>query len=157
MTTLKEAANEFLAHKRIAVAGVSRKGDVAANGIYRKLRDAGYQVFPTNPNAEMVEGDTCYPDLKSIPGGVEGVVVATHPDVSEQVVRECVEIGVNQVWLHRSFGEGSVSEEAVAFARENKIKIIPGGCPMMFVEPVDFGHKCIRWFTGLTGGTPKEV
>ncbi len=157
MMTLKEAVDDFLAQKRIAVAGVSRSGDVAANGIYRKLRDSGYEVFPTNPNAEMVEGDPCYPNLKSIPGGVDAVVVATHPDVSEQVVRECAEIGVSRVWLHRSFGEGSVSDSAIEVARENGVTIIPGWCPMMFVEPVDFGHKCIRWFKSLTGGLPKEV
>lgn len=157
MTTLKEAVDDFLAQERIAVAGVSRSGDVAANAIYRKLRDAGYQVYPTNPNADTVEGDACYSDLKSIPGGVSGVVVATHPDVTYAVVQECVDIGVKRIWLHRSFGQGSVSDSAVALAREKGLTIIPGGCPMMFVEPVDFGHKCIRWLSNATGGLPKEV
>ncbi len=157
MATLKEAAEDFLSQKRIAVAGVSRKGDVAANGIYRKLRDAGYQVYPTNPNASTVEGDQCYPDLKSIPGGVDGVLIATHPEITRDVVQECIDLGIGRVWLHRSFGQGSFSEDAIQVARENNVTIIPGGCPMMFVEPVDFGHKCIRWFTSMTGGTPREV
>jgi predicted CoA-binding protein len=157
MATLQEAVDDFLSQKRLAVAGVSRSGNEAANGIFRKLRDAGYEVYPTNPKAEEVEGVPCYPDLKSIPEGIDGVVVATHPDMTEQVVRESVEIGVTRLWLHRSFGQGSVSDAAVELARENNITIIPGGCPMMFVEPVDIGHKCIRWFTGLTGSLPKEV
>ncbi len=157
MVTITEAVNDFLAQNRIAVAGVSRSKNAAANAIYRKLRDAGYEVVPTNPKADNVEGDPCYPDLKSIPNTVDGVVIATHPAVAEQIVRECAELGIKRVWLHRSFGQGSMSEEAVTLAQQNQIKIIPGGCPMMFVEPVDFGHKCIRWFTSLTGNLPKEV
>ena len=157
MATLQEAVDDFLSQKRLAVAGVSRSGNEAANGIFRKLRDAGYEVYPTNPKAKEVEGVPCYRDLKSIPDGIDRVVVATHPDMTEEVVRESVEIGVTHLWLHRSFGQGSVSDAAVKLARENNINIIPGGCPMMFVEPIDIGHKCIRLFTGLTGSLPKEV
>lgn len=157
MSTLSEAVSDFLAQKRIAVAGVSRNEGQAANTVYKKLRDAGYQVFPVNPKAEEVEGDPCYADIKSIPGGVDGVVIATPPQATDQVVRECAEAGISRIWMHRSFGEGSVSSEAIDFCRENNITVIPGGCPMMFCEPVDFGHKCIRWILNLTGGLPKQV
>lgn len=157
MPTLQETVTDFLAQKRIAVVGVSRSGEAAANAIYKKLRETGYQVFAVNPNATELEGDRCYPDVQSIPGGVEGAVIATHPQVTEQIVRECAEAGVSRVWLHRSFGEGSVSSKAVDFCRENNLTVIPGGCPMMFCEPVDFGHKCIRWVLNMTGGLPKQI
>ena len=157
MKTMQQAVDEFLALKRIAVAGVSRTGESAGNPVYLKLRGAGYEVFATNPRAEEIEGDTCYPDLKSIPGGVEGVVAATHPKATLQVVQECSELGISYVWMHRSFGDGSVSQEAVNFCQENGIQVIPGGCPMMYCDPVDFGHKCIRWILGFSGGLPKEV
>jgi predicted CoA-binding protein len=157
MSTLNETVSDFLAQKRIAVAGVSRNGDAAANLIYRKLRDAGYQVFPVNPNASEVEGDTCYAKVSSIPDGVDGVVIATQPQVTDQIVRECAEAGISRIWMHRSFGEGSVSPEAVAYCQEKNITVIPGGCPMMFCEPVDFGHKCMRWMLNLTGGLPKQI
>ena len=157
MSTLKESVNDFLAQERIAVAGVSRSGDAAANLIYKKLRDAGFQVFPVNPNAEEVEGDTCYANISSIPQGVDGVVIATQPQVTDQIVRECADAGVSRIWMHRSFGTGSVSDEAVNYCREKNITVIPGGCPMMFCEPVDFGHKCMRWILNLTGGLPKQV
>lgn len=147
---------DFLAQKRIAIAGVSRhpQGE-AANVVYRKLREAGYQVFPINPNAERVEGDRCYPNLKSISPPVDAVVIATRPEAAEQLVHECAEIGVSRVWMHRSFGPGSVSDAATQFCRDNQITVIPGGCPMMFCQPVDFGHKCMRWILNLTGGLPK--
>lgn len=157
MPTLEETVGDFLAQKRIAVAGVSRRGREAANLIYRKLRSRGYLVFAINPNSEEVEGDICYPDLKSIPGGVDGIVIATHPKVTDQIVRECAELGISRMWIHRSFGNGSVSEAAVDFCRENNLTVIPGGCPMMYCEPVDIGHKCMRWVLNLTGGLPKQV
>ena len=151
----KKAVEDFLAQRRLAVTGVSRSGAEAANLIYRKLREAGYEVFAVNPNAAEVEGDRSYPDLKSIPGSVDGVVVATHPRVSEQIVKDCAELGIARVWMHRSFGAGSVSAAAVQFCRDKGITVIAGGCPMMFCKPVDVGHRCMRWILGLTGGLPR--
>lgn len=150
------AIQDFLAQKRLAVAGVSRnpKGS-AANLIYHKLRETGYEVFPINPNAEMIEGERCYPNLKAISPRVDGVVIATRPEIAEQIVHECAEIGVSRVWMHRSFGAGSLSEAAVKFCHEHHIAVIAGGCPMLFCPPVDFGHKCMRWILQATGGLPK--
>ena len=157
MPSIEEAANDFLAQKRIAIVGVSRSGDVAANSIYKRFRSVGYDVFPVNPNAEKVEGDPCFSSVKTIPGGVDAVVVATHPKASEQVVRDCAEAGVSKVWIHHSFGEGSFSAEAVDFCRENDISVIPGGCPLMFGKTADFGHRCMRFIFNLSGRIPKEV
>lgn len=159
MVTLKQAATDFLSRNRIAVAGVSRSGGAShgANVLYKGLRDAGYQVFAVNPNADEVEGDPCYRDLKSIPGGVDAVVVGTAPAHSAEVVRDCAELGVGQVWLHRSFGGGSVSDEAVEVGREAGITVIAGACPMMYLPKADFGHRCMRVVLGLTGGLPKEA
>lgn len=153
--TLADAAREFLSQRRIAVAGASRSGDTAGNAIYRKLRDAGYEVFAVNPNADQIEGDPSYKNLASIPEGVDAVVVATHPKVSANVVRECAELGIKRVWIHRAFGAGSMSDEASEIAREAGIDVIPGACPMMFCEPVDVGHKCIKWVLGALGKMPE--
>ena len=155
---LAAAVEEFLAQKRIAVAGVSRtRTDEAANLIYRKLRETGYEVFAINPNATTLEGDDCYPDLTSGPGGVDAVVAATHPEVTPEVVRQCVDLGIGHVWMHRSFGQGSVSAAAVKLCEENGIRVIAGGCPMMFCAPVDVGHRCMRWFLSLTGKLPRAA
>jgi hypothetical protein len=43
------------------------------------------------------------------------------------------------------------------YGAQKNLSIVPAGCPMMFCEPVDFGHKCMRWVLNLTGGLPKEV
>lgn len=157
MTTLNEAVADFLAQKRIAVAGVSRSSGEAANLVYRTLRGRGYETFAINPNASEVEGDICFPNLAAVPGDADAVVVATTPDIAESVVRECADAGVSRVWLHRSFGGGSVSDAAVDFCRGHGITAIAGGCPLMFLEGADFGHRCMRLVLGLTGGLPKEV
>jgi predicted CoA-binding protein len=155
MPDLHDAVADFLGQKRIAVAGVSRGGGQAANIIYKKLRASGYEVFAVNPHAEELEGDRSYPALASIPEGVEAVVIATHPRVTDLIVRECAELGIQRVWMHRSLGRGSVSAAAVRFCQEKGISIIPGSCPMMFLEPVDFAHRCGRWILRLTGGLPR--
>ena len=156
MTLLQAAVDDFLAQRRIAVVGVSRSPNQAANAIYRKLRDGGHEVFAVNPAATgTLEGDRAYPALDAIQGGVDAVVVATHPDVSKRVVLDCATLGIRRVWLHRSFGEGSVSEAAVESGRKAGLTIIPGACPMMFAQPVDLGHRCIRWLLKATRGLPK--
>jgi predicted CoA-binding protein len=145
---------EFLGGKRFAVAGVSRQTGQAANAIYHKLRSSGYEVFPVNPNAAEVEGTRCYSDLRSIPGKLDGVVVATHPSVSAQLVRQCSERGVGKVWFHRSFGQGSVSDNAIQECKTLGIKCIVGGCPLMYCEPIDIAHRCMRWWLRLQGRVP---
>jgi uncharacterized protein len=155
MTRIPESVARFLRGNRLAVAGVSRHGDVAANAVFKKLRDGGYEVFPVNPNAETVEGVQCYPDVASIPGDLAGVVIATHPGVSASIVRQCKERGVTLVWLHRSFGEGSASGEAILECKRLGMECIVGGCPLMFCEPVDIGHKCMRWWLQRRERVPK--
>src|SRR5438067_13648557 len=104
----KQAAEQFLTQKRIAVTGVSRSPkDHGANVVYRRLRDRGYSVFAVNPNAAVVEGDACFADLSAIPGGVDAVVIATGPDHAVETVKECVALGIDRVWMHRGPGPGS--------------------------------------------------
>jgi predicted CoA-binding protein len=156
MATIKEAADEFLAHKRVAVTGVSRTpSDHGANTVFKRLRDRGYDVFAVNPNADQVEGTQCYSDLKSIPGGVDAVVIGTRPSVADDTMRECVDLGIHHVWMHRGPGAGSVSPTATAYGREHGITVIDGGCPCMFGPTADFGHKVMRVF--LSSHVPKTV
>ena len=157
MTPLKQAADEFLSQHRIAVAGVSRDAKQPANLIYRRLRDTGHTVFAVNPNAEEVEGDRCYGSVASIPDGVDGVVIVTPPDASAEVVADCATAHVPRVWLHRGMGPGSTSDQAIALCRTHGISVIPGGCPCMFGETADPGHKCMRAMLRVTGKLPRAV
>jgi predicted CoA-binding protein len=158
MPTIKEAASEFLAHRRVAVTGVSRHPEThGSNVVYKRLRERGYEVFAVNPNADEVEGDRCYHALRSIPGGVEAVVIGTRPERAEDTVRECADLGIAHVWMHRGPGGGSVSEEAADYGRKHGMTVIDGGCPCMFGPTADFGHKVMRSVFTLTGNVPREV
>ena len=156
MQSIKEAASAFLASKRVAVTGVSRTPKThGSNNVYRRLRERGYEVFAVNPNADQVEGDPCYHDLKSIPDGVQAVVIGTRPEIAEDTMRECAELGITQVWMHRGPGAGSVSDPAAAYGRQHGITVIDGGCPLMFGPTADFGHKVLRFV--YSGKIPKQV
>ena len=152
MEKIKDVAEQFLADKRVAVTGVSRKpGAHGSNAVYQRLRSRGYDVFAVNPNAEQVEGDRCYHDLGSIPGGVDWVVIGTRPETAEATMRECDDLGIKHVWMHRGPGKGSVSETAATYGREHGITVIDGGCPCMFGPTADGGHKAMRAVLSLTG------
>src|SRR6187200_54610 len=156
MPKIKEAASEFLTNRRVAVTGVSRHPkNHGSNVVYQRLRARGYEVFAVNPNA--VEVDACYRDLRSIPGGVDAVVIATRPETAEETMRECAELGIGHVWMHRGPGPGSVSETAAAYGRDRGITVIAGGCPCMFDPAADFGHKAMRAVLTLTGKVPRKV
>ncbi len=155
--SLKEKIADFLAQPRIAVAGVSATRPLPGTLIYRKLKGAGHQVVAILPGATTFEGDPCYPDLTSIPGGLGGVVIATRPALTIELVRQAAAAGVPRVWMHESLARKgtSVSAEAVAICQEHGIMLIAGACPMMYCAPVDLGHRCMRWMMGATGGLPQ--
>ena len=151
MSKIDSLVQDFLAQKKIAVVGVSDKRETGCNLGYRKLKAAGYTVYAVNPRLTSFEGDACYPDLKSTPEVPEAVFILTNPKVTEQIVQQCVELGVKRVWMHclmgtrpgLAAGMTSVSQDAVRMCRKNGITVIPGGCPNQFLKP-DFGHTLMR-------------
>ena len=158
MTPMKDAARQFLDSRRIAVTGVSRTpSGHGGNVVFQRLRDRGYEVFAVNPSAETVEDSPSYPDLSSIPGGVEAVVIATSPTHAAATMREAVDLGIRQVWMHRSFGGGSVSDSATAYGRERGVTVIDGGCPLMFEPTSDGGHRFMCRLLTLFGKVPRTV
>lgn len=158
MIDVKEAAARFLANKRIAVTGVSRTpASHGANVVYCRLRDRGYTVFAVNPNAPEVEGDRAFPNLTSIPGRVDAVVIGTSSERSEATMREVVDLGIKWVWMHRAFGKGSVCDDATVFGREHGVTVIDGGCPLMFAPTSDPMHRFARLVSRMTGKVPTKV
>jgi uncharacterized protein len=154
----KVAAAQFLAGKRIAVTGVSRTPQGhGSNVVYQRLRERGYDVFAINPNTDQVEGDRCYPTLSAVPGGVDAVVIGTRPETADATVRECADLGIKQVWMHRSLDAGSVSATATEYGRSHGITVIDGGCPLMYEPVADAGHKVMRCVLSCTGKVPRTV
>jgi predicted CoA-binding protein len=159
MAKIDELVKDFLALKKIAVVGVSDKRETGCNLNYQKFKTSGYQVFAINPRMQTFDGITCYPDLKSLPEKPDGVFILASPKVTDQIVQECVDLGVDHVWMHCMMGTKpglagsmtSVSQDAVTKCRANGINVIPGSCPNQFLKP-DVGHGMMRklWrFFGL--------
>ena len=148
MAKIDELVQGFLAQKKVAVVGVSDKRETGCNDAYKKFKAAGYQVYAVNPRISNFQGDPCYEDLKSIPEKPDAVFMLTSPKVTEQVVQQCVDLGVKHVWMHCMMGTKpglaagmtSVSQPAVEMCKANGIAVIPGACPNQFLNP-DGGHK----------------
>jgi uncharacterized protein len=158
MKKLENLVQDFLAQKKIAVVGISDKRETGCNAAYKNFKKNGYQVYPVNPRIASYQNDTCYPDLKSIPEKVDAVFILASPKVTEQIVRQCAELGIKHVWMHCMMGTklglaagmSSVSQSAVEVCKANGITVIPGSCPNQFLEP-DFGHKMMRGLFGMFG------
>jgi predicted CoA-binding protein len=151
MSKIDTLVQDFLAQKKIAVVGVSDKRETGCNQGYRKFKSAGYAVSAVNPHLTTFDGDPCYPDLKSIPEKPDAVFILANPRITEQIVQQCVDLGIQRVWMHclmgtkpgLGAGSTSVSPEAVRMCQENGITVIPGSCPNQFLNP-DFGHALMR-------------
>jgi len=151
MSKLDILVQDFLAQKKVAIVGVSDKRESGCNLAYKNFKENGYQVYAVNPRMTTYDGTACYPDLKSIPEKPDAVFILTSPKTTEQIVQQCVELGIKQVWMHclmgtkPGLGAGmtSVSQDAVQMCRENGIAVIPGACPNQFLKP-DFGHALMR-------------
>ncbi len=147
MAQIDRLVQDFLAQKRIAVVGVSDKRETGCNLGYRKFKEAGYIVSAVNPRLATFDGAPCYPDLKSIPEKPDAVFILANPKVTEQIVQQCVDLGIKHVWMHCMMGTKpglaanmtSVSQDAVQMCRQHGIAVIPGACPNQFLKP-DFGH-----------------
>ena len=151
MSKLDNMVQDFLDQKKIAVVGVSDKRETGCNSIYKKFKDAGYRVFAVNPRISTHDGAPCYADLKSIPEKVDAVFILTSPQVTDQIVQQCVDLGIKHVWMHCMMGTKpglaagmtSVSLSAVEMCKASGIAVIPGSCPNQFLKP-DFGHAMMR-------------
>ena len=140
-----ESIENFLSGHRLAVVGASDEKSNFGGAVYRALREHGYEPVAVNPNATSVAGDPCYPDLRSVPGVVDGVVVMVGRSAAVEVVRTAIDQGIHRVWLFKGLGAlGSVSDEAVALCHQAGVEVVEGACPMMFLEPVGWFHRLHR-------------
>ena len=149
--TSKSTVEDFLAHRTLAVVGVSRDGKKFGNTVYKELKNKNYTIYPINPNAEKIGSDICYPNLRSLPEPVEGVVVVVPPEQTESVMRDVVDVGIPRVWLQ----QGAESDEAIAYGEKHGVSIVHGECILMFAEPAALPHQFHRWIWKILGKLPK--
>lgn len=154
MPTTRAEIDNFLAHRRIAVVGVSRNSQDFSRTVFRELATRGYEVVPVNPLTETVEGRTCFPRVQAINPPVDAALIMTSPSETEKVVRDCEEAGIHEVWMHKGGGQGSVSKVAVAFCHENGMRVVEGQCPLMFLPNTQWFHRAHGFLLKLTHSYP---
>ena len=158
MSNIDHLVRDFLAQKAITVVGVSNQRETGANKNYKIFKQHGYSVYAVNPRISAFIGSPCYRDLKSIPEKPDAVFMLTSPAVTEQIVQQCVDLGIKHVWMHclmgtkpgLSAGSTSVSSSAVEMCKANGIAVIPGSCPAQFLD-ADFGHSMMRRLWNMFG------
>jgi uncharacterized protein len=157
MSTTRSDVVDFLAHRRIAMVGVSRNPKDFSRALFRELRARGYDVVPVNPLTESVGGRPCFPRVQAISPPVEAALLITAPAETERVVRDCADAGIRSVWMHRGGGQGSVSQAAAVFCREHGIRVIEGQCPFMFLPNTQFFHRAHGFILKVTGRYPSAA
>jgi predicted CoA-binding protein len=145
---------DFLAQKRIAVVGVSRDPRNFSRGLFRTLRERGYDAVAVNPDLESIDDAPCFATLDEINPPVDGVLAMTSPTVTDEVVRQCAQLGIPRVWMYRAGGDGAVSPQAVEFCEEHGIKVVPGECPYMFFSHSGWFHRFHGLIKKISGGYP---
>lgn len=149
-----ETIRDFLAQKRIAMVGISRKKADFSASLFKELCNRGYDVVPVNPNATEVLGRRCFARVQDINPPVEAALLMTPAKLTDAVVKECAEAGINRVWMYRARGQGAVTPEAVAFCREHGISVVPGQCPFMFLPDTGAVHRFHGFIRRIIGSYP---
>jgi uncharacterized protein len=152
--TEREAIRDFLACHRIAFVGVSSQPQDFSRAVFRELVEHGYDVVPINPRLGEIDGRPVYARVQDIPVPVDAALVMTPPEVSETVMDDCHAAGVHRVWLHRGAGRGAVSDRALSLGALHGMSVVPGECPLMFLDDPAWPHRVHAWGKKLLGRYP---
>lgn len=124
---MNELIKEFLQQKKFAVVGSFKNKEKIAYKIFKNLISKGYEVYPVNPNVKEVDGVKCYPSIRDLPVIVDVVDIVTPPEVSLEIVKQCLEKKITRVWLQ----PGAESQEVLDFCKKNNIKVVYNTCIML--------------------------
>jgi uncharacterized protein len=155
MSTTRADIDCFLGHDRLAMVGVSRDPKHFSRYLLKELRTRGYDVVAVNPSANEIEGRPCFANVKAIEPPVEAALLMTPPPETINVVQDCADAGIHEIWMHRGGGRGAVSSVAVAFCREKGMHVVEGECPLMFLPNTQFPHRVHGFIRKLVGSFPR--
>lgn len=143
----KQQIDQFLGADKIALAGVSRNKNKFGSSVYRELLQKGINVVPMNPNMETAEGNPCFSDIAGLPKDVDAILCVVKPAETEKLVKQAHSAGINNIWMQ----QGSESEAAVTFCKENGMSVVSKACVLMYAGPVNSIHKFHRGLAKLFG------
>jgi uncharacterized protein len=149
----KTAIDEFKSQQIIAVVGASNDPKKFGNIVLRELKERRYKVFAVNPNAQQVDGQPSYPNLKALPEKPTGVVFVVHPDQTALAAPDVVELGIPWVWMQ----PGAQSQEAIDLCSKKGVNVIHGDCILMFLDNGALHHRLHRFFKKTFGNLYTET
>ena len=141
--------NDFLKHKTMAIAGVSRSGKKFGSIILKTLTQKGYRLTPVHPEAKTINDVDCVPSINALPEDVENLILVIPPAKTDQMVRLMPASGIKRVWMQ----QGAESPAAIDFCKNNNIDVISGECILMYAQPTGL-HKFHHWLRGVFGRHP---
>ncbi len=110
----------------IAIVGLSPKKDRPSNMVGRYLLEAGYTIYPVNPGQTEILGETCYPDLASVPHNIDIVDIFRRSEDILPIVEKALELRPlpKTIWMQ----QGIVNNDAAELARKNGLSVIMDRC-----------------------------
>lgn len=144
---MDQAIRDFINCKNIAVVGVSRIEKKFGNLAYKELKERGYQVYAVNPAMKEFQGEPCYPDLSTLQGKVDGVLLTVNPDQGKAVLEEASRVGIKNVWVQQQ-GESAALLES---GRQLGLNLVSGKCILMYAPPVHSFHLFHRTINRIFG------
>lgn len=115
---------DILSYKNVAVVGMSKNEEKAANYVPLYLMRQGYNIVPVNPTADQILDKKCYPNLQEVSEPIDVVDVFRPSDQVLPVVEEAIKKNPKVIWLQ----EGIHNEEAENLARKAGIKVVFNRC-----------------------------
>lgn len=151
---MKKTIQAFLDQKRVAIAGASNNKDNFGTSLLKEMAKKEYKLYPVNPNCDEIEGKPCVPTVKELPPEVENLILAVPPNLTEDIVEQCLGTPIKRVWMIKGVGKGAYSEKAFKICQDNGIEVVYGFCPLMFLgEGV---HGFHFWLRKTFGKLPEE-
>ncbi len=147
---MKEKIDRFMACKKFAVAGVSRKSYKSGSTIFRELKNKNYDIIPVSPHLDNFEGEKCYRSVSELPDDVDGIILSVKPEQGLAVVQDAAARGIRNIFVQL----GAHNNEITAYAEKNGINLISKQCIFMFAQPTGI-HKFHERISKFFGFYPK--
>jgi len=119
--------DNMLQLKTWAVVGATDNPEKFGFKIFKALLDAGINVYAVNPGVNEILGQKCYPYLKDLPVKPDAVDVVVAPRIGEQIIRDCSELGINNVWLQ----PGADAVNVIQTAQQLGLNVVHHACIMV--------------------------
>lgn len=142
MSSLIDIQN-FLAPKKLAIAGASRNPKKFGAIVFTELKKRGFELYPVHPSANEIQGIPCYSKVDDLPAGVDHLYIVTPKSETLSLVSQALSKDIKQIWIQQS----SDTPDALELAKQHQIPVISGRCMLMFAEPVGSIHGFHRFLS----------